>query len=142
MARRPPNLLRPALLGAVALLVGVAGCSSHHDAPIRLSAAGRRGMQVAQDQRCSSCHTTDGTRAVGPSWKDLAGSTVTLSSGAHVVADDAYLERSIRNPRVQAVKGYINFMPEVYRDLSRRQVADLIAYLHDLSSADGSPVRR
>jgi mono/diheme cytochrome c family protein len=55
---------------------------------------------------CAACHSLTGSAGVGPSFKGLAGSTVTLTNGQTVTADDAYLEHSISDPDAQIVKGY------------------------------------
>ena len=55
---------------------------------------------------CSACHSLTGAAGVGPTFKGLAGSQVTLAEGTTVTADDAYLERSITSPDAQIVKGY------------------------------------
>ena len=50
-----------------------------------------------------------GTRAtggVGPKFVGLYGSQVTLDDGSTVVADDAYIRRSITDPDAQRVAGY------------------------------------
>lgn len=41
----------------------------------------QRGQEIAQ-ARCASCHTSDGTPRVGPTWRGLYGSTVPLSDGS------------------------------------------------------------
>ena len=65
-----------------------------------------RGKALYTADGCSACHSLTGSSGVGPSFKGLAGSTVTLTSGQTVTADDAYLERSIADPDAQIVKGY------------------------------------
>ena len=55
---------------------------------------------------CSACHSLTGSTGVGPSFKGLAGSTVTLTGGQTVTADDAYLQQSIADPDAKIVKGY------------------------------------
>ena len=65
-----------------------------------------RGKGLYTADGCSACHSLTGSSSVGPSFKDLAGSTVTLTSGQTVTADDAYLERSIADPDAQIVNGY------------------------------------
>src|SRR4051794_10155619 len=54
---------------------------------------------------CVACHSVDGSDSPAPSLIALAGSTrlVQESGGAptHVVADRAYLARSIREPQAQ-----------------------------------------
>jgi mono/diheme cytochrome c family protein len=65
-----------------------------------------RGKSLYPSDGCSACHSLTGSAGVGPSFKGLNGSTVTLSNGQTVSADDAYLEQSIANPDAQIVKGY------------------------------------
>jgi cytochrome c551/c552 len=65
-----------------------------------------RGKSLYSADGCSACHSLTGTAGVGPSFKGVAGSKVTLSSGQTITADDAYLEQSIANPDAQIVKGY------------------------------------
>ena len=129
-------------LAVAALVVGslvgggiLAGCGGDDAAaPPELSAAGERGAAIAEANGCTSCHTADGSRAEGPTWKDLAGSERELESGETVVADDAYLERAILASREELVAGYPPIMPVYEAQLDEAEVADLIAYLHDLSS--------
>ena len=64
------------------------------------------GKSLYSSDGCSACHSLTGTAGVGPSFKGLAGSSVTLTSGPTVTADDAYLQQSIANPDAQIVKGY------------------------------------
>jgi len=55
---------------------------------------------------CSACHSLTGNAGVGPSFKGVAGSKVTLANSQTVTADDTYLEQSISDPDAQIVKGY------------------------------------
>jgi cytochrome c oxidase subunit 2 len=144
MTARPrlPLLVAAAALAAGGLLGACGGGDDGTPEP-PLSAAGERGKAVAQSNGCFSCHTTDGARSTGPTWLDLAGSERELEGGETVVADDAYLASAIVDPRAQVVEGYANIMPVYERQLSDDELADVIAYLRDLSSitrpaADGS----
>jgi cytochrome c2 len=65
-----------------------------------------RGKTLYTSDGCSACHSLSGATGAGPSFKGLSGGTTTLSDGTMVVADDAYLERSIADPDAQIVKGY------------------------------------
>lgn len=65
-----------------------------------------QGKQLYSTDGCSACHSLTGTPGAGPSFKGLAGSTVTLTTGQSVTADDAYLEQSITSPDAQIVQGY------------------------------------
>ncbi len=55
---------------------------------------------------CLGCHSTDGSRRTGPSFKGLAGSQVQLTDGTTIPADDAYLKRAVQDPDAQITKGY------------------------------------
>lgn len=113
----------------------LAGCGDDggNDPAAALSAAGERGKMVARDKGCTACHSADGARGTGPTWKGLAGKKVKLEGGDTVTADDIYLARAIKDPRSQVVEGYANIMPAAYGDLDAATVADLIAYIHDLA---------
>jgi mono/diheme cytochrome c family protein len=65
-----------------------------------------RGKSLYASNGCSACHSLTGSAGAGPSFKGLAGGTVSLTSGQTVTADDAYLEQSIADPDAQIVKGY------------------------------------
>ena len=65
-----------------------------------------QGQSLAQQLGCIACHTTNGTVVVGPSWKGLAGSEVTLTDGSTVTADSAYIRESITDPDAKIVEGF------------------------------------
>lgn len=65
-----------------------------------------RGTSLYTADGCSACHSLSASSGVGPGFKGLAGSTVTLADGKTVIAGDAYLERSIADPDGDIVKGY------------------------------------
>lgn len=118
----------------VAIGGGLSACGGDRDAgpPVVITgAAAKRGERLATDNSCASCHTPDGGRSVGPTWKDLAGSDVVLGDGTELVADDAYLARAIRSPKDQVVDGYSAIMPTY--ELTDAEVDDLVAYLRALS---------
>ena len=69
-------------------------------------AQGGPGEQVYRQYACSSCHSLDGSEGTGPTFKGLAGSTVTLKGGKTVKATPEYLERAIVDPDAEVVEGY------------------------------------
>lgn len=64
------------------------------------------GKSLFTSDGCSGCHSLTGAAGAGPTFKGLAGSTVALTTGQTVSADDAYLEQSIADPDAQVVKGF------------------------------------
>jgi cytochrome c oxidase subunit II len=93
------------------------------------------GLSLLQSHACLSCHSTDGSALVGPTLKGLYGAkrTVMEPDGKELdlVANDAYLAKSIEDPNAETVKGYPPIMPK--GDLSEsdlQQVVEFIKVLH------------
>jgi cytochrome c oxidase subunit 2 len=73
-----------------------------------------QGQALASQNGCLGCHSTDGTRRVGPSLKGLMDSerTVTKDGATTTLkADTEYLIRAIREPGVEVTEGYPAVMP-------------------------------
>jgi mono/diheme cytochrome c family protein len=68
--------------------------------------ASATGKELYTALGCQGCHTLDGTKATGPTFKGLFGSKVKLANGETVTADEAYLLESILDPDKQIVQGY------------------------------------
>lgn len=91
-----------------------------------------RGKEISQNNACGGCHSTDGTRMVGPSWQNLFGSERPLESGETVVADEEYLRESIVDPSAKVVEGFPPSMVP-YDFLSESEIESLIEYIKSLS---------
>lgn len=116
-------------VGATTLTLGACGSDGTPD--IELSPAGEAGRQLALDKGCASCHGTSGEGRVGPAFAGLYGRTVELQDGTTVVADDAYITESIKDPSAKRVKGYNLPMPQT--NLSDDEIASIIDYIRELS---------
>jgi cytochrome c oxidase subunit II len=93
-----------------------------------------RGEALANQNGCLGCHSIDGTRRVGPSFKGLMGSERTVTKDGKTVtvqADTAYLIQSIREPASEVVEGYPNAMPPS-PGLSDDDIKDIQAWLETL----------
>jgi cytochrome c oxidase subunit II len=91
------------------------------------------GFAVLQDKGCLSCHSTDGSPHVGPTFLGLFGSRVVLVSGAHereVVVDEALARKAITEPGKETIKGYPPTMPKVA--LTARELDQIVDYLKSL----------
>lgn len=97
----------------------------------RREAAPTPPSQDAVDLGCVSCHTTDGARSEGPTWKGLYGSTATLADGSTTTVDEAYLRRAITDPQAEVAMGYPTAMPSI--EVTPTQVDRLVAYIRGLS---------
>ncbi len=140
MSSRRSIRLRVLLPGSVVALSAVAGlgaaCSSSDDATtttVALTGDAAAGQEAVRDLGCTTCHTVDGGAGVGPTFKDLAGSEVTLEGGEQVTADEGYLRTSITDPGKQVVEGFKPIMPE--RTLTDAQIDQIIAYLQAIGSS-------
>lgn len=90
------------------------------------------GSRLVQQFACTTCHTTDGTKLVGPTWKGLFGHKVTLTNGKTVTADANYIRESILDPQAKVVKGFGPVMPPYKGQLNDKQINAIIEYLKTL----------
>jgi len=85
--------------------------------------------------RCASCHSVDGSAGIGPSWKDVWGSTRQFRDGGSAVADANYIRESIYEPAAHIVQGYDNKMNSFQGQLDETELNAIIAYMKTLSGA-------
>jgi len=95
------------------------------------------GLKVIQNNACTGCHSLDGTKLVGPSFKDLWGAErIVVEDGKEitVVADSAYVRESILEPDKQVVKGFKPGMMRAYSTVIKEDdIKSIIVYLESLS---------
>jgi len=93
------------------------------------------GKDLIKKQGCNACHTIDGSKLVGPSFKGLWGSTRTVLEGKskkNLKADAEYIKNSILNPKSQIVDGYPDAMLEYRGKINDQEISDIIDYLKTL----------
>lgn len=94
------------------------------------------GFVLLRNNACISCHSLDGTRVVGPSFKGIYGRKEKVETNGvlrEIVVDDDYIMRSIYEPNADLVEGYAANLMISYKDiLSPEQVAEIIDYLKTL----------
>jgi cytochrome c553 len=132
MVRRGSRVLA-IMIGLPVLVAAVGACGDDGSASSNLSDAAKHGQQLAKSSGCAACHGADGQGGIGPAWTGVLGSSVTLTDGTTVVADEAYLTRSIKDPQAQVVDGFAVSMPA--NNLSDQDIADLVAYIVSLKAA-------
>ena len=89
------------------------------------------GARLAKEKGCLACHSLDGIRGVGPTFKGLYNSRVTVREDGRlmtVVADDEYLRESIRAPGAKVVEGFQPIMP-AFPDLKDDEVMALVEFI-------------
>lgn len=128
-------------LALVLVVVVLAACGGGGDkggdsaaapAPGTPAAAGE---QLVEQLGCLSCHTTNGKKGAGPTWKGVAGRQVKLTDGTTVTADGEYLTRAILDPSAQVVAGFPGgLMAATVKpgSVTPAQAAQIVAYLQTL----------
>jgi cytochrome c oxidase subunit 2 len=79
---------------------------------------------------CMACHSTDGSRLVGPSFKGLYGRQGKTEAGEAYEANDAYIKESILYPNKKIVEGYPAAMPP--QKLKDAEIQSIIMYMKSL----------
>ena len=90
------------------------------------------GGDLYKARGCAQCHSLDGSRGIGPSFKGLWGRTEHLLGGATVVVDENYIHESIIEPLAKVVLGFDPVMPTFKGKLKDREIAGLIEYIKTL----------
>lgn len=92
-------------------------------------ASAEAGANLFKAKGCNACHSLDGSRLVGPSFKGLAGKTE-KTSGGDVTVDLAYVKESILTPMAKITEGYPPAMPpQVLNDL---EIESIFLFLETL----------
>lgn len=90
---------------------------------------GERGKKL-YESRCIACHTLDGTRSAGPTWKGLWGKKGHEIEGGTVDVDENYLRESILEPNAKISKGFPpNVMPTFQGALKEDELTALIEFI-------------
>ncbi len=89
------------------------------------------GKAIVAQNGCGGCHSIDGSKLTGPTWRGLYQSQVKLSDGRTVTADEAYLTESIHDPNAKIVAGFpANVMPHF--NLTDQQIKAIVSYIETL----------
>lgn len=95
----------------------------------------KKGEELYRTKGCSACHSIDGTKIVGPSWKGVYGAkvkVVTNGKEREVVVDDEYIKRSELDPNYDIVVGYPAIMPSQKGILSDEEISAITEYIKSL----------
>ena len=97
--------------------------------PAQLALAGEKLYKA----NCAVCHSLDGSRKIGPSFKGFWGRTAKLQGGVEKVSNEEYFTNSIKMPNSEIVEGYSPAMPKLYPvPISDENIEQLIAYVKTL----------
>ena len=108
---------------AAAALFAACGQDRAPDVPMS------EGQVIVINSGCSACHGRNGEGGMAPSWNGIYMHQITLEDGSKVIADEAYLIRSIKDPTAQQVKGFSVMPPNTLTDAQIQLVIDYIKSL-------------
>jgi len=90
------------------------------------------GKLLYEKQGCSTCHTTDGTPKIGPTWKGLFGKTESFADGTSGKVDENYIRQSVLEPTAKVVQGFAPSMPTYQGKLKDAEINGIIEYIKSL----------
>lgn len=95
------------------------------------------GLVLLRNTGCLACHSIDGSKLVGPSFKGLFGSQRKVLEGnaeKTVTADDSYINRSVYTPDSEIVSGFNKGLMKSYKGtLSESDLAIIVTYIKTFS---------
>lgn len=81
---------------------------------------------------CNTCHSVDGTRIQGPTFKGIWGQTHQFTNGQSALVDENYVRESLLQPTVKVRAGYEAIMPSFQGLLREREIQALAEYIKSL----------
>lgn len=94
------------------------------------------GSSIIKQNGCIACHSLDGSRIVGPSFKGIYGEKTTVIANGkeqQVTVDDNYILESVYDPNAKVVKGFQPNMMQSFKDvLTKDQVKQIAEYIKSL----------
>lgn len=90
------------------------------------------GKLLYETRGCVTCHSIDGSRGQGPSWKGIYGQEHKMSDGRSMKVDENYIRQSILQPQAMIVAGFEGIMPTYQGLLRDREILALIEYIKTL----------
>lgn len=85
---------------------------------------------VIQSNGCTSCHTIDGGKSAGPTWKGLFGKKQ-IVNGQEVTVDEKYLEEAITTPDAKTPEGFSSGMMPAFQ-MEPEAMKNVVEYIKSL----------
>jgi len=92
------------------------------------------GLDIIKQRACTSCHSLDGSKVIGPTFKNIYGKKEKIKRDSEIIeitVDEEYIKQSILNPKADVVEGYPNLMPSFKGILKEEEIEAIIKYLKD-----------
>ncbi|MGE3974142.1 MAG: cytochrome c oxidase subunit II [Bdellovibrionales bacterium] len=88
-----------------------------------------RGADLYKVKGCNACHTVDGAKSIGPTFKGLWARSEELADGSKITVDENYVRESILTPQAKLVKGYPPTMPSFQGVLNDEEIKAMIEFM-------------
>ena len=90
------------------------------------------GETIYKKNACYTCHSTDGSTVIGPSFKGIWETKMDHTDGTTAVVDENYILESLIEPQKKIVEGYQGVMPSYKGILRDREIQGVIEYIKSL----------
>lgn len=94
------------------------------------------GALVYKAKGCNACHSLDGSKVIGPSFKGIWGEEHAFTDGSKATVDENYVRESVLYPQKKVLEGFPPVMPTYQGRLSDDEIGFLIEYLKTLASGN------
>ncbi len=91
------------------------------------------GKKIIADKGCIACHSVDGLRLVGPSFKGIYGTQELMSDGSVIQVDESYLKESIEDPLAMVVDGFEPTMPPYKGTITDAELDFIVEFIKSLA---------
>ena len=90
------------------------------------------GETIYKKNACYTCHSTDGSTVIGPSFKGIWETEMKHADGTTAIVDENYILESLIEPQKKIVEGYQGVMPSYKGILRDREIQGVIEYIKSL----------
>jgi len=100
----------------------------------RIKLTSHKDAKLLSTYACITCHTTDGSRSIGPSFLELVKGKTNIVDDKkkvrEVKIDASYIRKAIIDPNAEIVQGYRKFsMPEQKKRINKQDLEKLVKLL-------------
>jgi cytochrome c oxidase subunit II len=93
------------------------------------------GKKLMATKGCIACHSTDGSKSVGPTLLGVYGKKVAVLTDdkeRQVLFDEEYFKKSLFDPEADVTKGFEALMSSSEGELSEKEMAELLDFIKSL----------
>lgn len=98
--------------------------------PEAAEASNSPGKNLLAAKGCIACHSFDGTKMIGPTFKGLLGREEEMEDGSKATVDEAYIREMILEPNKRHLKGFNPVMPKL--PVSEQEISDIVDFIKTL----------